>query len=67
MFMHACVNITSKRIKASSRKTNPWKNTLHERIMRRKGVNTFTFVILNTKSYFFLRTMNNHLLKKGNT
>ena len=34
MFMHACVNMTSKRIKASSRETNPWKNISHKRIMR---------------------------------
>ena len=34
MFMHACVNMTSKRIKASSRETNPWKNISHKIIMR---------------------------------
>ena len=34
MFMHVCVNMTSKRIKASSRGTNSWKNISHERIMR---------------------------------
>jgi hypothetical protein len=31
MFMHACVNMTLKRIKASSRETNPWKNISHEK------------------------------------
>ena len=35
MFMHACVNMISKRIKASSREKNPWKNISHEKIMRR--------------------------------
>ena len=34
MFLHACVNMTSKRVKASSREINPWKNISHERIMR---------------------------------
>ena len=34
MFMHACVNMTLKRIKASSREINPWKNTSHERITK---------------------------------
>ena len=34
MFMHACVNMISKRVKASFRETNPWKNISHERIMR---------------------------------
>ena len=34
MFMHACVSMTSKRIKASSRETNPWKNISHKIIMR---------------------------------
>ena len=33
MFVHAYVNMTSKRIKASSRETNLWKNISHERIM----------------------------------
>ena len=52
MFMHACGNVISKRIKAISRETNPLKNISHERIMRLIWMCQFK----GSKSHQFLST-----------
>ena len=60
--VHACMcQYDLEEIKASSRKTNPWKNISHKRIMRLIWMCRFK----GSKSHQFLSTKFNHYHSQG--